>query len=98
MTPDCRMTTQDIRDLLAEIAQHDGRVIDDVAVYAWGEQARRGGWDRETAIDAVRAFYAWTAEVPVRWLGGERDGEPRPVLPYDIHTFTQMRRLMQEPA
>jgi hypothetical protein len=92
------MTEQDVRDLLAEIAKHDGRVIDSVAVYAWGQSARMGNWDRVNAIDAVRAFYDWSDEEPIRWRIDGALGRQRPVLPYDIGVFVEMRRLIQEPA
>ena len=88
------MSRDDIEEMLSIIARFDGRKITPTAVDAWGMQSAVGNWDRDGAIAAVQAFYEWSAEEPAMWPNVP--GEPRPILPVDVTTFVQMRRLMDE--
>lgn len=87
------MTAEQVQDLieLIDTCDRGNRRHNRMAVDAWGAQAALGNWDADTAMQAVRAYYA--QEQRPTWMDEDSaDPVPRPVLPYDITQFITRAR------
>jgi hypothetical protein len=87
------MTPDQIQDLIELMDTHDGgnRRHNHMAIEGWGVMAALGNWDADTAMRAVRVFYA-QPDRPVWMDDDSADPVPRPVLPRDIAAFVEQSR------
>lgn len=51
------MTRDEVIDLLKVITAYDRRTVGEADVLVWAEQARRGRWTRDAALEVVHAHY-----------------------------------------
>lgn len=51
------MTHDDVIDLLKVLAAYDKRTVGEADVLVWSEQARRGRWTRDEAVEAVHEHH-----------------------------------------
>lgn len=97
------MSEDEVRTLVTAIYSHDSKLggnvrgVTPLAVDCWGNSAAELGWTLAPALAAVEAYYDPAALPLIEWKGGgEADGKPRPILPFDISNHIRMTEQLEE--